>query len=139
MPAPSRQVLPVEDSVWIGTHARVGRDVHFSFTKGLDPAVPPPSHATTLFLCEPGAGKTSLLRWIKLQRLLQGRTVISIDPEGENNKLCEALGGKVVPAGIPEDKDTCLIHPLQGETPAEMLLAVRFLMAALAGESVLSP
>ncbi|MBX3038596.1 MAG: hypothetical protein KF758_16920 [Anaerolineales bacterium] len=139
LPLPSRQVLPVEDSVWIGTHARDGRDVHFSFTKGLDPAVPPPSHATTLILGEPGAGKTSLLRWIMLQRLLQGRTVISIDPEGENNKLCEAIGGKVVPAGIPEDKDTCLIHPLQGETPAEMLLAVRFLMAALAGESVLSP
>ena len=139
MPAPSRQVMPVEDSVWIGTHARDGRDIHFSFTKGLDPAVPPPPHATTLILGEPGAGKTSLLRWIMLQRLLQGRTVISIDPEGENNKLCEAVGGKVVPAGIPEDKETCLIHPLQGENPAELLLAVRFLIASLAGESVLSP
>jgi len=139
MPAPSRQVLPVDDSVWIGTHARDGRDVHFSFTKGLDPAVPPPPHATTLILGEPGAGKTSLLRWIMLQRLLQGRTVISIDPEGENNKLCDAVGGRVVPAGIPEAKDTCLIHPLQGENPAELLLAVRFLIASLAGESVLSP
>jgi hypothetical protein len=139
MPAPSRQVMPVEDSVWIGTHARDGRDIHFSFTKGLDPAVPPPPHATTLILGEPGAGKTSLLRWIMLQRLLQGRTVISIDPEGENNKLCEAVGGKVVPAGIPEDRETCLIHPLQGENPAELLLAVRFLIASLAGEAVLSP
>jgi hypothetical protein len=139
LPAPSRQVLPVEDSVWIGTHARDGRDVHFSFTKGLDPAVPPPPHATTLILGEPGSGKTSLLRWIMLQRLLQGRTVISIDPEGENNRLCEAVGGRVVPAGIPEDKDTCLIQPLQGETPAELLLAVRFLLATLAGESILSP
>ena len=139
LPAPSRQVMPVEDSVWIGTHARDGRDIHFSFTKGLDPAVPPPPHATTLILGEPGAGKTSLLRWIMLQRLLQGRTVISIDPEGENNKLCEAVGGRVVPAGIPEDKETCLIHPLQGENPAELLLAVRFLIASLAGESVLSP
>lgn len=139
LPAPSRQVLPVEDSVWIGTHARDGRDVHFSFTRGLDPAVPPPPHATTLILGEPGAGKTSLLRWIMLQRLLQGRTVISIDPEGENNKLCEAVGGRVVPAGIPEDKETSLIHPLQGENPAELLLATRFLIAALAGESVLSP
>ena len=139
MPAPSRQVLPVDDSVWIGTHARDGRDVHFSFTRGMDPAVPPPPHATTLILGEPGAGKTTLLRWVLLQRLLQGRTVISIDPEGENNRLCEAVGGKVVPAGIPEDKDTCLIHPLQGENPAELLLAVRFLMAALGGEFVLSP
>jgi len=139
MPAPSRQVLPVEDSVWVGTHARDGRDVHFSFTRGMDPAVPPPPHATTLILGEPGAGKTTLLRWVLLQRLLQGRTVISIDPEGENNRLCEAVGGKVVPAGIPEEANTCLIHPLQGENPAELLLAVRFLMAALGGESVLSP
>jgi len=139
MPSPSRQVLPVDDSVWIGTHARDGRDVHFSFTRGMDPAVPPPPHATTLILGEPGAGKTTLLRWVLLQRLLQGRTVISIDPEGENNRMCESVGGKVVPAGIPETKDTCLIHPLQGENPAELLLAVRFLMAALGGESVLSP
>ncbi len=139
IPAPSRQVLPADDSVWIGTHARDGRDVHFSYTKGLDPAVPPPPHATTLILGEPGAGKTSLLRWIMLQRLLQGRTVISIDPEGENNNLCTASGGWVVPAGIPEDRQTCLIHPLQGENPAELLLAARFLIAALAGEAVLSP
>jgi len=139
IPVPSRQVLPADDSVWIGTHARDGRDVHFSFTKGLDPAVPPPPHATTLILGEPGAGKTSLLRWIMLQRLLQGRTVISIDPEGENNNLCASVGGWVVPAGIPEDRQTCLIHPLQGENPAELLLAARFLIAALAGEAVLSP
>ena len=111
----------MDDSVWIGTHARDGRDVHFSFTKGLDPAVPPPPHATTLILGEPGAGKTSLLRWIMLQRLLQGRTVISIDPEGENNKLCEAVGGKVVPAGIPEDKETCLIHPLARGEPGRVI------------------
>lgn len=139
IPAPSRQVLPADDSVWIGTHARDGRDVHFSYTKGLDPAVPPPPHATTLILGEPGAGKTSLLRWIMLQRLLQGRTVISIDPEGENNTLCASVGGRVVPAGIPADRQTCLIHPLQGENPAELLLAARFLIAALAGEAVLSP
>jgi hypothetical protein len=139
MPAPARQVLPAEDSVWIGTHVRDGRDVHFSFTKGFDPSLSPPPHATTLILGEPGAGKTTLLRWIMLQRLLQGRTVISIDPEGENNKLCEAVGGRVIPAGVPEDKDTCLMHPLQANDPAEMLLAVRFLVASLAGESVLSP
>jgi hypothetical protein len=139
LPAPARQVMPVEDSVWIGTHVRDGRDVHFSFSKGFDPSVPPPPHATTLILGEPGAGKTTLLRWVMLQRLLQGRTVISIDPEGENNRLCEAIGGRVIPAGIPEDKDTCLMHPLQANDPAEMLLAVRFLVASLAGESVLSP
>jgi len=33
LPAPSRQVMPVEDSVWIGTHARDGRDIHFSLPK----------------------------------------------------------------------------------------------------------
>ena len=139
MPLPARQVLPAEDAVWIGTHARDGRDIHFSFTKGMDPSVPPPPHATTLILGEPGAGKTTLLRWIMLQRLLQGRTVISIDPEGENNRLCEAVGGRVIPAGVPEDKDTCLMHPLQAGDPSEMLLAVRFLVASLAGESILSP
>ena len=139
LPAPSRQVLPTDDAVWIGTHAKDGRDVHFSFTKGMDPAVPPPPHGTTLILGEPGAGKTTLLRWIMLQRLLQGRTVISIDPEGENNRLCEAVGGKVVPAGIPDNPETCLIHPLQGETPAELLLATRFLLAALGGEALISP
>jgi hypothetical protein len=139
LPAPSRQVLPADDAVWLGTHAKDGRDVHFSFTKGMDPAVPPPPHGTTLILGEPGAGKTTLLRWIMLQRLLQGRTVISIDPEGENNRLCEAVGGKVVPAGIPDDPETCLIHPLHGETPAELLLATRFLLAALGGETLISP
>lgn len=139
MPPPARQVLPAEDSVWIGTHARDGRDIHFSFTKGMDPSVPPPPHATTLILGEPGAGKTTLLRWIMLQRLLQGRTVISIDPEGENNRLCEAVGGRVIPAGVPENKNICLMHPLQAGDPSEMLLAVRFLVASLAGESILSP
>lgn len=139
LPAPARQVFPVEDSVWIGSHGRDGRDVYLSFTRGLDPSVPPPPHATTLILGEPGSGKTTLLRWIMLQRLLQGRTVISIDPEGENNKLVEAMGGKVVPAGVPADKDTCLMHPLQADNPSEMLLAARFLLASLAGESVLTP
>lgn len=139
MPLPARQVLPAEDAVWIGTHARDGRDIHFSFTKGMDLSVPPPPHATTLILGEPGAGKTTLLRWIMLQRLLQGRTVISIDPEGENNRLCEAVGGRVIPAGVPENPQMCLMHPLQAGDPSEMLLAVRFLVASLAGESILSP
>jgi type IV secretory pathway VirB4 component len=131
--------MPAQDAVWVGLHARDGRDVHYSFTHGFDPAQPPPPHAITLILGEMGSGKTSLMRWVMLQRLLQGRTIISIDPEGENSRLCEALGGRVVPAGVPQDPDTCLIHPLQAEEPAEMLLAVRFLLASLAGEHALTP
>jgi len=57
---------------------------------------------------------------------MQGRTILSIDPEGENNKLCEAMGGTVIPAGAPGDPDTCLLHPLQAESPQDMLLAARF-------------
>jgi hypothetical protein len=139
LPKPSRQIMPVEDSVWIGMHRNDGRDVHFSFTRGLDPTATPPPHAITLVLGEMGAGKTTLMRWILLQRLLQGRTILTIDPEGENNKLCEAVGGHVVPAGVPGDRDTCLIHPLIGETPEDMLLAVRFLVAALSEVSTLTP
>ncbi len=138
LPTPARRIYPSTDSVWIGTHARQGRDVHFSFRHGLDPATPPPPHALTLILGEPGSGKTSLMRLILLQRLLQGRTVVSLDPEGENNRLCKAVGGRVIPAGIPEDPQTCLIHPLQAEDPAEMLLAARFLITALSGEAALS-
>ncbi|RMD57778.1 hypothetical protein D6833_13580, partial [Candidatus Parcubacteria bacterium] len=73
------------------------------------------------------------------QRLLQGRTVVSIDPEGENNRLCEAVGGKVIPAGIPKDPQMCLLHPLQANNAADMLLAVRFLIASLGGEGTLTP
>jgi len=138
LPSPARQVFPSPEAVWIGTHARDGRDVYFSFTEGLDPDAPPPPHALTLILGEQGAGKTTLLRSILLQKLLQGRTVLSIDPEGENNQLCEAVGGRVIPAGVPDDKETCLIHPLQADEPSEMLLAVRFLVAALGGELVLT-
>ena len=139
LPAPARQVLPPPDALWIGAHAREGRDVYFSHTHGLDPASPPPPHAVTLILGEMGSGKTSLMRWMLLQRLLQGRTVVSIDPEGENNLLCAAVGGRVIPAGAPEDPETCLIHPLQAGDPSEMLLAVRFLLASLGGEAVLTP
>jgi type IV secretory pathway VirB4 component len=112
--------------------------VYFSFRNGLDPAAPPPPHALTLILGEPGSGKTSLMRLILLQRLLQGRTIVTLDPEGENNRLCKAVGGRVVPAGIPENPQTCLIHPLQADDPAEMLLAARFLIIALSGEAALS-
>lgn len=139
LPPPTRQVFPADDSVFIGTHATEGRDVYFSTTKGLDPTLAPPPHAINLLLGEMGSGKTTLMRWMMLQRLLQGRTVLSIDPEGENNSLCEAVGGKVVPAGIPADKDTCLLHPLQADNPSDMLLAVRFIMTILAGESAMTP
>ncbi len=139
IPPPSRRVMPVQDSVWLGMHKRDGRDVYFSFTRGLDPNVPPPPHAITLILGEMGSGKTTLMRWIMMQRLLQGRTLLSIDPEGENNVLCNAVGGKVIPAGIPDDKETCLLHPLEGDNPADLLLAARFLLAALAGEAILTP
>jgi hypothetical protein len=139
IPLPSRRVMPVKDAVWIGVHARDGRDVHFSYVAGLDPSTPAPSHSLTLILGEMGSGKTTLLRWIMLQRLMQGRTVLSIDPEGENDKLCEALGGTVIPAAIPEDPDTCLLHPLQAETSQDMLLAARFLIATLVGEEGLTP
>jgi AAA-like domain len=139
LPKPSRQIMPADDSVWIGRHLREGRDVYFSFTRGMDPTAPAPPHAISLVLGEMGSGKTTLMRWIFLQRLLQGRTILSIDPEGENNKLCEKVGGHVIPAGVPEDKETCLIHPLVADTPEEMLLAVRFLVAALTEVSTLTP
>jgi hypothetical protein len=139
LPKPIRQVLPAVDAVWIGTHTRQGRDVYFSFSEGLDPNAPPPPHALTLILGEMGSGKTSLMRLILLQRLLQGRAVVTIDPEGENNRLAQAVGGKVIPMNAPEDRETCLLHPLQGDDPADLLLAARFLVAALAGETLLTP
>lgn len=139
LPHPARRVLPPEDAVWVGVHARDGRDVYYSYERGLDPSAPPPPHAITLILGEQGSGKTSLMRWMWLQRLMQGRAIVTLDPEGENNRLCEAVGGRVIPAGAPADKETCLLHPLQAGDPSEMLLAVRFLLASLAGESALTP
>jgi hypothetical protein len=139
LPAPGRTAYPAPDAVWLGMHAQEGRDVFFSFSGGLDTSAPAPPHALSLILGEMGAGKTSLLRLILLQRLLQGRTVVSLDPEGENNSLCQALGGRVIPAGPPEDPEACLLHPLAGEDPAEMLLSARFLLSALSGEAALSP
>jgi len=139
LPLPSRRVMPVKDAVWIGIHSRDGRDVHFSYAAGLDPVTPPPPHSLTLILGEMGSGKTTLLRWIMLQRLMQGRTILSIDPEGENNSLCTAMGGRVVPAGVPDDPDTCLLHPLQAKNASEMLLAVKFLIATLIGAEGVTP
>lgn len=133
LPDPERPVRPAPDSVWIGRHRRTGRDVFFSFTAGFDPDAPPPAHATVLILGDKGSGKTTLLRLLLLQRLLQGRPILSLDPEGENVPLCRALGGVVVPARPPEDPEACLIHPLDVESPEELLLAARFLLAALGG------
>jgi len=139
LPLPSRRVMPAEDAVWIGIHSRDGRDVHFSYRAGLDPSTPPPPHSLTLILGEMGSGKTTLLRWTMLQRLMQGRVILSIDPEGENNALCQAMGGRVIPACVPDEPETCLLHPLQAESASEMLLATRFLLATLIGEEGLTP
>lgn len=139
LPLPSRQVLPPDDAVWLGASLRDGRDVYFSPRRGLDPSAPPPAHATTLLLGEMGSGKTSLMRSILLQRLLQGRSVVSLDPEGENNRLCQAAGGRVIPAGQPLEADACLLHPLVAETPGELLFAARFLAATLRGGANLTP
>jgi type IV secretory pathway VirB4 component len=86
-----------------------------------------------------GSGKTSLMRSILLQRLLQGRSVVSLDPEGENNRLCLAAGGRVIPAGQPLDPGVCLLHPLQADSAGELLFAVGFLVAALDPGGKLTP
>lgn len=138
LPTPSRRVLPAGDSVRIGRHVREGRDVYYSFQHGFDPTAPPPPHALTLILGEMGSGKTSLMRLILLQRLLQGRTIVTLDPEGENNRLCEAVGGRVVPAGVPTDPDVCLLHPLQAGDAAEMLMAAKFLLSTISERTKLS-
>jgi hypothetical protein len=139
LPPLSRRVMPGRDSVMLGTHMHDGRDVYFSFSSSLDPEAQPPSHSITLILGEMGSGKTTLLRYFMLQRLLQGRAVFSIDPEGENNQLCEAVGGRSIPADAPQDPELCLLHPLDAEDPKDMLMAVHFLVAALAGEECLTP
>jgi hypothetical protein len=110
LPRPSCSKMPVDDALWIGKHYNAGHDVFFSYKTGLTTQPIPTS--LTMILGGVGEGKTCLMRTIMAQRLLMGRTVVSIDPEGENNRLCESLGGTVVPAGIPRDSETCLMHPL---------------------------
>ncbi len=139
LPAPGRQVAPPEDAVWLGRHERAGRDVYFSFRHGLDPVAERPTHAVILLLGEQGSGKTTLMRMMLIQRLLQGRSVLSLDPEGENNELVQALGGEVVPVHPPEDPETCILHPLTGESPEDFFAAARFFLAAAMGESFLTP
>ena len=139
VPRPDRRVMPPPEAIWLGSALRDGRDVFFSLKHGFEVDAPKPPHATTILLGEMGSGKTSLMRSILLQRLLQGRTVISIDPEGENNRLCTAAGGRVIPAGQPGDPGTCLIHPLEADSPGELLFAVRFLVAALDPGGRLAP
>lgn len=138
MPLPSRQVIPSDDSIWIGRHRREGRDVHYSFTKGFDAKATPPPHATTLIFGEQGSGKTTLIRWMLLQRYLQGRTILSIDPEGENNALCRTMGGKVIPAAVPDDPETCLIHPLQGDTAEDLLMSAFFFITSISRGNMLT-
>ncbi len=139
LPRPSRPVPPAPDAVWLGRHPVEGRDVYFSFREGLDPTGEKPTHNITLILGEQGSGKTTLMRLMLVQRLLQGRAVLSIDPEGENNRMVQALGGEVVPARVPDDPDTCLVHPLQADTPEEMFSAVRFFLYAILGELATTP
>jgi len=139
LPRPSRPVPPAPDAVWLGRHPVEGRDVYFSFREGLDPTGEKPTHNITLILGEQGSGKTTLMRLMLTQRLLQGRAILSIDPEGENNHMVRALGGEVVPAGVPDDKETCLLHPLQADTPEEMFSAVRFFLYAILGDIAMTP
>ena len=134
-PTPHRRVMPAQDSLRLGRHAYTGQDVFFSFSAGFDPEAQPPTHSTTLILGDMGSGKTTLLRLMLLQRLFQGRTVVSIDPEGENNRLCQILGGTVIEMTPPQG-DTCLFHPLVAETPEDLLLATRFLATTVAGEAM---
>jgi hypothetical protein len=134
LPQQNRRIMPDCDSVWIGSHARTGRDVYYSFTSGFDPQAEKPPHATTLILGEMGSGKTTLMRSMLLQRILQNRIVVTLDPEGEYNAFCREMGGHVLSMEIPEEPNLCLLHPLTGSTPEEMLLAARFLISALRSE-----
>ena len=136
LPTPHYRPQIPDDAVRLGYHQRTGSEVFFSFTSGFDPNSPPPPNSTTLILGEPGSGKTTTMRLIFLQRLLQGRTIVTVDPEGEYNNLCLAMGGTLVRAGVPEDPDTCLLHPLQAKTMDDLFLSARFLISAVAGDNL---
>jgi hypothetical protein len=136
--------FPADDAVWIGRHLRERTEVFYSFKYGLT-SQPIPTSLITI-LGGPGEGKTYLMRSILVQRLLMGRTVVTIDPEGENNKFCKALGGTVIPANIPEDPNTCLMHPLTGTLspdntnyPAQVLENLLFVLKLVHGESPITP
>lgn len=139
LPRPQRRVPLAEDAVWLGVHMREGRDVYFSFSRGLDPSATPPTHNIVLVLGEQGSGKTTLIRLMLVQRLLQGRAVLSLDPEGEYDDLCRALGGEVVPVHPPEDPEVCLLHPVQGDTVEELFAAARFFLGAVLGAPATAP
>jgi hypothetical protein len=136
--------FPAGDAVWIGRHLREGTEVFYSFKYGLT-SQPIPTSLITI-LGAPGEGKTYLMRSILMQRLLMGRTVVTIDPEGENNRLCQALGGTVIPANVPEDLNTCLMHPLEGTLlpgnagyPSQVLENLLFVLKVVHGESAITP
>jgi len=128
---------PPDDAVWLGRHVRDGSDVFFSSKVGFTSQ--PLTSAITTLLGQMGQGKTYLMRSILVQRLLMGRTVVSLDPEGENNDLCKALGGTVLPTGIPDDPDTCLMHPIQGVNPTQMLNNLIFVLGVIQGEGAVLP
>lgn len=139
LPRPGRsRRLPAEPML-LGTSFLDGDDVYFSFRDGFDPDQPRSSQGLVLVLGEMGSGKTTLLLNILLQRLARGRAILSVDPEGELNGLCAALGGRAVPAGPPPDRDVCLLHPLRAGTAEELMLAARFLCGAVGGEGLLGP
>ena len=136
--------FPANDAVWIGRHQTEATEVFYSFKYGLTSQPIPTSLITVLGA--PGEGKTYLMRSLLVQRLLMGRTVVTIDPEGENNKLCAALGGTVIPTHVPEDPDTCLMHPLEGPLhpehagyPAQVLENLCFVLKVVHGESAVTP
>ncbi len=139
LPRPFHRQPPPEDAVFLGRHLLANRDVYFSFRLGLDPKVGQATHNITLILGEQGSGKTTLARLMMVQRLLQGRAIFSLDPEGENNALAQALGGVVVPVEPPKDPETCLLHPIQGDTVEELFSAARFFLSAILGDLAREP
>ncbi len=61
-----------------------------------------------------GGGKSTLLKKLAKDNWMQGSKVIIIDPQRENKKLCEALGGKWLNMGADsQSKNSYQINPLQ--------------------------